>query len=81
MVTAMAAVKLAGVAEVSEILGVTKQTALKYAARDDFPEPIDRLASGPVWKRVDVERWGKKHPAKVTGRRFSAPGRPPQQKR
>jgi hypothetical protein len=27
--------------------------------RDDFPEPVGRLAAGRVWFRADVERWGR----------------------
>lgn len=52
--------ELAGVAEVAEMLGVSKQTVVKYAARADFPEPLDRLAAGPVWRRADVEEWAKR---------------------
>jgi predicted DNA-binding transcriptional regulator AlpA len=44
-----------------ETLGVTKRTALKYVAREDFPEPIDRLATGREWLRADVEPWSKAH--------------------
>ena len=51
--------KLAGLAEVAEIFGVTKKTAMKYADHPAFPPPIDRLAAGPVWFRADVERWGR----------------------
>jgi prophage regulatory protein len=53
--------ELAGLSEIVGMLGVTKRTALKYLAREDFPEPIDRLATGRVWLRADVERWGKEH--------------------
>jgi len=60
--------ELAGVAEVAEMLGVTKNTVLKYARRPEFPEPLDRLATGPVWRRVDVEAWAKAHLPLPTGR-------------
>jgi predicted DNA-binding transcriptional regulator AlpA len=53
--------ELAGLSEIIETLGVTKRTALKYVTREDFPEPIDRLATGRVWLRADVVRWGKAH--------------------
>ena len=42
------------------MLAVSKTTALKYAGRDDFPSPVEHLASGRVWRRGDVERWAKK---------------------
>ncbi len=51
--------ELAGLAEIAAMFGVTKDTALKYADRPDFPEPLDRLASGRIWRRSDVEQWGR----------------------
>ena len=59
---------LVGVAEIAQIFGVSKQTAVKYSQRPDFPEPLDRLASGPVWLRADVESWGRDHLPLRTGR-------------
>ncbi len=57
----MRALRLAGLAETAEMLGVTKRTALEYTKRDDFPDPLARLASGPVWDAADVEIWGARH--------------------
>lgn len=62
--------ELAGIAEIADLLAVTKNTALKYSRRLDFPEPLDRLASGPIWRRADVEAWAA---ANLPLR----PGRPP----
>lgn len=50
------------------MFGVSKQTAVKYSQRDDFPEPLDRLASGPVWRRDAVGAWGKETLPLATGR-------------
>jgi hypothetical protein len=51
---------LAGLAEIAEIFGVTKATAQKYARRADFPEPLGEIAAaGRVWRRADVDAWGK----------------------
>jgi predicted DNA-binding transcriptional regulator AlpA len=61
--------ELAGLAEIAELLAVTKRSAWNYTRREDFPEPIDRLASGPIWRRVDVEKWGKAHLPLPPGRR------------
>jgi len=60
--------ELAGVAEVAEICAVPKRTAIRYTQRPDFPEPLDRLASGPVWRREDVEAWAKRMLPLRTGR-------------
>ena len=62
---------LAGIAEIAELFGVSRHAAVRYTKRADFPEPLDRLAAGPVWLRKDVEKWGKNTLP-------LAPGRPPQ---
>ncbi len=53
--------ELAGLAEIAQMLQVTKRTAWNYTQRDDFPAPVERLASGPVWRRADVDAWAKAH--------------------
>jgi predicted DNA-binding transcriptional regulator AlpA len=50
---------LVGLAEVAQILGVTKRTATSYAQRSDFPEPLVRLAATPVWLGKDVAAWAE----------------------
>jgi predicted DNA-binding transcriptional regulator AlpA len=49
--------RVAGLAEVAKILGVSKRTATRYAKRDDFPRPAAQLAMGPIWHAEDVEEW------------------------
>jgi predicted DNA-binding transcriptional regulator AlpA len=49
--------RLAGLAEVADFLGVSKRTASRYVTRNDFPAPVARLRSGPVWLEDDVRRW------------------------
>jgi hypothetical protein len=53
-------VKLAGIRELSEVLGVSRQRAGQIAEKPDFPKPLDRIAAGPVWKMDDVKAWAKK---------------------
>ena len=48
---------LVGLAEVADMLGVTKRTATSYSSRDDFPKPLQRLAATPVWRRDEVAAW------------------------
>lgn len=67
---------LAGLAEVAQLLDVPKRTAARYVKRSDFPEPLDRLAAGPVWLRASVVEWGKAHLPLPTGRPRKSP--PPQ---
>lgn len=48
--------KLAGVNEAAEILGWKKQKIVTYISRGVFPEPIQRLASGPIWTKKTNRR-------------------------
>jgi predicted DNA-binding transcriptional regulator AlpA len=52
--------ELVGFAEAAELLGTSTRQFLRWAKREDFPEPIARLRATPVWRRADVVRWGKK---------------------
>lgn len=63
--------ELAQLVDVAEILGVSRRSAARYAARPGFPEPFGTLGSGtgrPVWRRVDVEAWGHENPRRGRGR-------------
>ncbi len=53
--------RLAGLAEVAEVLGVNKRSASRYTRRPDFPEPLARLAAGPIWDADEVEAWGVRY--------------------
>ena len=48
---------LAGVAEAAEILGWDKRRVSTYISRGSFPEPLQRLASGPVWTYKQIEEY------------------------
>lgn len=67
--------ELVGVSEIAQMLAkdgapVTRQRASAVTRRTDFPEPVARLASGPVWTKDSVrnfvESWERKpgRPAK-----------------
>lgn len=49
--------KLAGLAEIAGLAGVSRQRAAQLAAHPGFPEPVDRLAMGPVWREADVTKF------------------------
>jgi hypothetical protein len=62
---------LAGVAEAADVLGWDKRRVVTYIDRGSFPEPVQSLASGRVWRRSDVEAyaadWRARHrPRKPT---------------
>lgn len=48
---------LAGTAELSDILGVTKQRVQQLHVAGRLPEPIAVLAATPVWDRAEVETY------------------------
>jgi prophage regulatory protein len=49
--------KLAGLAEVAGLAGVSRARAGQITAHPDFPAPVQRLAMGPLWREVDVRRF------------------------
>src|SRR6266540_4629039 len=55
---------LAGISEVAEILGVSRQRASELAGSGGLPRPVADLAAGPVWLRATVvgfnERWDRR---------------------
>ena len=49
--------KLAGLAEVASLAGVSRTRAGQLANHPDFPEPVQRLAMGPIWRESDVTKF------------------------
>lgn len=60
--------EVVGLTEIAKIFGVTKRTAVRYRELPDFPQPIARLSAGHIWRRADVETWGREHLPLRTGR-------------
>jgi hypothetical protein len=48
-----------GTSEIAKLLGVSRQRANQLAQREGFPEPIARLAAGPIWEAGAVEQWAR----------------------
>lgn len=57
-----------GVAEVADILGVSKQRVSELRGGPGFPEPVTELAAGPVWRLSTLQRFVAEWPRR--------PGRP-----
>lgn len=51
---------LMGVAEIAQLLGVSRQRVTQLAKAEGFPRPVASLAAGPVWESADVEAWGRR---------------------
>jgi hypothetical protein len=52
--------ELAGIAEIAEEFGVPRTTASMWDTRrasNGFPEPVARLAAGPVFDLAEVREW------------------------
>lgn len=49
--------KLAGIAEVAALAGVSRQRADQLTKNPKFPKPVDVLAMGPVWREADVAKF------------------------
>ena len=60
--------KATGIAEVAALLRVSKNTALRYSRRKDFPAPAEQLAFGRVWRTRDIVAWAKKMLPLAVGR-------------
>lgn len=50
---------LVGVSEAAAVLGWDRRRVITYVDRGSFPEPVAHLASGRVWRRDDVEAFGR----------------------
>lgn len=48
--------RVVGVAEAAEILGIRKQNLYRLRSNGELPEPIEELAAGPVWDRAEMEK-------------------------
>jgi prophage regulatory protein len=46
--------KLAGLAEVAGLAGVSRKRAWQITQTRAFPDPVQVLAMGPVWRESDV---------------------------
>jgi predicted DNA-binding transcriptional regulator AlpA len=61
--------ELVGLTEIAKLSGVARNSAWRWSRRPDFPEPVARLATGPIWRRADIEAW-------ACSRLPLSPGRP-----
>src|SRR5438094_2440694 len=60
---------LVGMAEIAEMLGVTRQRVGQLIETyDDFPKPEVEISGGRVWSRTAIETWIATHPEREAGR-------------
>jgi hypothetical protein len=63
---------LVGVSEAAAILGWDRRRVITYVDRGSFPEPIEHLASGRVWRRDEVEVFARAFARRQARRRGTA---------
>ena len=54
-------------AEVADLLGISRQRAAILVDRPDFPRPIDTLAVGRIWSGADVRAYAEKRNRRLDG--------------
>ena len=53
---------LLGISDIAKLAGVTRGAVTNWRNRhDDFPEPAEKLTSGPVFDRQEVADWLERH--------------------
>jgi hypothetical protein len=71
MVAMRTDIELGGVAEIAEELGLPRTTVSMWDARrsevNGYPEPVARLASGPIFDMAEIRRWWAARQAKAPG--------------
>lgn len=60
--------RLCGLTEAAQAIGITKQATSRVLNRDGAPRPLAKLAQGSVWDLDEIERWN--------ATRTRTPGRP-----
>ncbi|WP_239382701.1 DNA-binding protein [Frankia sp. CIT1] len=51
-----------GTAEIAARLGVSRVRVHQIVTTDpSFPEPLDEIKAGKIWRADDVERWFAEH--------------------
>jgi predicted DNA-binding transcriptional regulator AlpA len=58
--------RIVGVAEIKDLIGVSRQRVYQMAKKPDFPRPYATMAQGQVWQTGEIEAWIAEHrdPAK-----------------
>jgi predicted DNA-binding transcriptional regulator AlpA len=47
-------------AELIEMLGLSKSWVVRLVKEPDFPEPMARLRAGQIWSYNDITEWAKR---------------------
>lgn len=47
-------------AELIDMLGVSKSWVVRLVKEPDFPEPLERLRAGQIWNYRDIADWAER---------------------
>jgi predicted DNA-binding transcriptional regulator AlpA len=54
--------RLVGAAEIAHMLGgLSRQRVSQLTAAEGFPEPVERLRMGSIWRYAEVAAWAERH--------------------
>jgi predicted DNA-binding transcriptional regulator AlpA len=59
--------RMMALAEVADLLGISRQRAAILVDRPDFPAPVDTLAVGRIWSGADVRAYADKRTRRMDG--------------
>ena len=69
-------IALGGVAEVAEVLCISKSALTERRRHSSFPEPLVELACGPIWDLDVIDAYDRgRDPDPRAGRWINYPGR------
>jgi len=49
--------QIVAMAELIDMLGVSKSWVVRLVKQPDFPEPVERLRVGQIWSYADIAAW------------------------
>lgn len=52
---------------VAAMIGVRRESVASYLARGYLPDPLGRIAAGPVWDQDTIEAWVVGRPGRGAG--------------
>jgi predicted DNA-binding transcriptional regulator AlpA len=47
-------------AELIEMLGLSKAWVVRLVKEPDFPKPLERLRAGQIWRYKDIAEWAER---------------------
>jgi len=52
--------QIVAMAELIDMLGVSKSWVVRLVKEPDFPQPVERLRAGQIWSYADIADWAER---------------------